>query len=253
MKRTLSLATMTLLFSVAVPQLPAADKSDSSIYELRRYTTAEGKLPALHKRFREHTLKLFKKHGMTNVIYWTPENQKNTLIYLLKHDSVDAAKKSFAAFRTDSAWQKAFKESRKNGPLVTKVESTYLKPTDYSPKSFAAAKPGWVYELRVYTTNKGKLPNLNARFRDHTMKLFKKHGIHNVLYATPLDEQRKDNTLVYFIAHKDRKAADASWKAFGSDRAWQTARKESEKSGAILAKGGVRRVYLKTTDYSPVK
>jgi len=227
MKRTLSLATMTLLFSVAVPQLPAADKSDSSIYELRRYTTAEGKLPALHKRFREHTLKLFKKHGMTNVIYWTPENQKNTLIYLLKHDSVDAAKKSFAAFRTDSAWQKAFKESRKNGPLVTKVESTYLKPTDYSPKSFAAAKPGWVYELRVYTTNKGKLPNLNARFRDHT--------------------------LVYFIAHKDRKAADASWKAFGSDRAWQTARKESEKSGAILAKGGVRRVYLKTTDYSPVK
>jgi hypothetical protein len=246
-------AGFVLLLSVAAPQLPAADQSDSSVYELRRYTTAEGKLPALHKRFREHTLKLFKKHGMTNVIYWTPENQPNTLIYLLKHDSVDARNKSFAAFRNDPVWKKAFAESRKDGPIVKKVESTILKLTDYSPKSFAAAKPGWVYELRVYTTNKGKLGNLNARFRDHTMKRFQKHGIHNVLYATPQDAKRKDNTLVYFIAHKDRKAADASWKAFIADPARKRVARESQKDGQILVKGGVRRVYLKTTDYSPVK
>jgi uncharacterized protein YbaA (DUF1428 family) len=74
-----------------------------------------------------------------------------------------------------------------------------------------------------------------------------------VLYATPQDAKRKDNTLVYFIAHKDRKAADASWKAFIADPAWKRVARESQKDGQILVKGGVRRVYLKTTDYSPVK
>lgn len=246
-------AGFALLLALAAPQLTAADKSDSSIYELRRYTTAEGKLPALHKRFREHTVALFKKHGMTNVAYWVPENKPNTLIYLLKHKSVAARNKSFAAFGADPEWRKVFKESRRNGPIVIKVQKTFLKPTAYSPKSFAAAKPGWIYELRTYTTNKGKLPNLNARFRDHTMTLFKKHGIHNVLYTIPQDEKHKNNTLIYIIAHKHRKAAIASWKAFLADPAWRKVAKESQKDGMILVKGGVRRVYLKTTDYSPVK
>jgi L-rhamnose mutarotase len=253
MKHLSSLASFALLLSVAAPQLSAADKSDSTIYELRQYTTAEGKLPALHKRFREHTVALFKKHGMTNVAYWVPENKPNTLIYLLKHKNVAARNKSFAAFGADPEWKKVFRESRKNGPIVIKVDSKILKPTDYSPKSFAAAKPDWIYELRTYTTNKGKLPNLNARFRDHTMALFKKHGIHNVLYTIPQKKTLKDHTLIYIIAHKDRKTADASWKAFGSDPAWRKVAKESQKDGRILVKGGVKRVYMKTTDYSPVK
>jgi uncharacterized protein YbaA (DUF1428 family) len=223
------------------------------IYELRIYTTAKDRLPALHKRFRDHTVALFKKHGMTNVIYWTPEDQPNTLVYLLKHKSVEARNKSFNGFRKDPAWQKAFKASREDGPIVTKVVSKFLKITDYSSKAFSAAKPGSLYELRTYTTNKGKLPNLNARFRDHTIRLFKKHGMHNVLYTTPTDEKTKDNTLVYVIAHKNREAANASWKAFGSDPAWRKVAKESQLDGRILIKGGVKRLYLKTTNYSPVK
>ena len=70
-----------------------------------------------------------------------------------------------------------------------------------------------VFELRTYTTNKGKLPNLNARFRDHTVRLFEKHGMKSIGYWTPTD---KENTLVYVISHKSREAAKASWKAFGS-------------------------------------
>ena len=84
------------------------------------------------------------------------------------------------------------------------------------------------------------------------MQLFKKHGIHNVLYTIPQDKKRKDVTLVYIIAHKTRKAANASWKAFGSDPAWRKVARESQKDGRILVKGGVEREYLKTTDYSPV-
>ena len=246
MKRSLDLlAGFAFVLSAAIfsPALHAVEKSDSSIFELRRYTTAKGKLPALHKRFRDHTVKLFKKHGMTNVIYWTPTDRPNRLVYLLKHDSLAARKTSFNAFRNDPVWKKAYKESRTDGPLVTKVESTFLKVTGYSPKAFAAAKPGWIYELRTYTTNKGKLANLNARFDDHTMQLFKKHGIHNVLYTIPQDKKRKDVTLVYIIAHKTRKAANTSWKSFVSDPAWRTVARESQKDGRILVKGGVEREY----------
>ena len=178
------------LSTLAVP-VSAKDKAEfTGIYELRTYTTAEGKLPALHQRFRDHTVALFKKHGMTNVIYWTPTDKPNTLVYLLAHTSIKARNKSFGGFREDPAWQKAFKESRKDGPLVKKVESRILKVTGYSPRAFTAAKPGSLYELRIYTTNKGKLPNLNARFRDHTVKLFEKHGISNVLYTTPTDDKQ---------------------------------------------------------------
>jgi len=252
---TLTGFALLVSFAVLSPETNAAEKTDSAIYELRIYTTAKGRLPNLHKRFREHTKALFKKHGMTNVVYWTPLDKPNTLVYLLKHKSVAARNKSFAAFRNDPKWKKVFAESRKDGPVVKKggVQSILLKRTDYSPKTFAKAKPGWIYELRTYTTNTGKLPNLHARFRDHTMKLFTKHGIHNVLYTTPLDEKRKDNTLIYVIAHKNHKAANASWKAFGSDPAWRKVAKESQKDGRILVKGGVKRMYLKPTDYSPVK
>ncbi len=85
------------------------------------------------------------------------------------------------------------------------------------------------------------------------MKLFEKHGISNVLYTSPTDDKHKDNTLVYFIAHKDRKAANKSWKAFISDPAWRKVAKESQKDGQILVRGGVKREYLKMTGYSPVK
>jgi L-rhamnose mutarotase len=224
-------------------------KKKSIVYELRTYTTAEGRLPALHKRFRDHTIELFKKHGMTNVIYWTPEEKDNTLVYLISHKNVEARNKSFDAFRKDPAWQKAYKDSIKDGKIVTKVESQFLNPTTYTPKTFAA-QPGWIYELRTYTTNAGKLPNLNARFSDHTVKLFEKHGIKNVMYSTPVD---KENMLVYVIAHKDRETADKSWKAFGQDPAWKKVAKESQLDGRILIKGGAKRQYLNTTDYSPNK
>ena len=244
-----------VLMGIAVTVSPAAagEKNESMIYELRIYTTADGRLPALHRRFRDHTMKLFEKHGITNVIYWTPVDKENTLVYLIAHKSREAAAESWKAFGSDPQWQRVFKESRKDGPIVIKVERMFLKPTDYSPVKSGGLKQtvkdeGLLYELRIYTTNEGKLPALHARFRDHTMKLFEKHGMRNVLYTTPLD---KPNTLVYVIAHKDRKAADESWAAFRNDPQWQRARRESEKQGKLVKK--VARRYLTPTEYSPVK
>lgn len=112
----------------------AAEKNH--VYELRTYYTPEGKLENLKARFRDHTLKLFEKHGMKNVVYGVPTEapgSANTLIYLLRHDSVDAAKASWDKFRNDPDWVKARNASEVNGKLTTKVESVFLNPTDFSP------------------------------------------------------------------------------------------------------------------------
>ena len=105
------------------------------VFELRTYTAMDGKLGDLQARFRNHTIKLFEKHGMTNIGYWVPQDEpasRNTLIYIVAHQSREAAKKSWDAFRNDPAWIKARDASEANGKLVVKVESVFLDPTDYS-------------------------------------------------------------------------------------------------------------------------
>jgi len=109
---------------------------NTRIYELRTYTTHPGRLDALHARFRNHTMKLFEKHGMKNEMYWVPTDEKlaaNTLIYIVSHDSPEAAKKSWEAFRADPDWHKARDASEKDGPIVAKVDSVLMKTVDYSP------------------------------------------------------------------------------------------------------------------------
>lgn len=111
-------------------------QSGKRVFELRTYTAPEGKLGALNARFRDHTLGLFRKHGLTSIAYFVPEdapNSQNTLVYILAHPSREAAKANWAAFQADPEWQKAYRESEANGRLTTKVESVFLDPTDYSP------------------------------------------------------------------------------------------------------------------------
>jgi NIPSNAP len=104
------------------------------LYELRTYYTPEGKLDALNARFRNHTMKLFEKHGMTNVMYWTPTDKPNTLIYVLAHKDQSAADASWKAFVEDPEWKKVAEETQRDGKLVDKVERVYMHLTDYSPK-----------------------------------------------------------------------------------------------------------------------
>ncbi len=102
---------------------------------MRTYITHPGRLDALQARFRNHTTKLFEKHGMSNIGYWTPQDEpasKNTLIYVIAHKSREDAKKSWDAFRADPVWQKAQKESEADGKIVLKVESVFMDATDYS-------------------------------------------------------------------------------------------------------------------------
>lgn len=121
---------------LAGPHLGVAAQPAAKVYELRTYTAPEGRLADLHARFRDHTLRIFEKHGMTNVVYLAPIDaplKDTTLVYLLAHQSREAATASWDAFRNDPEWKKVASESQVNGPIVSKVESVFLQATDYSP------------------------------------------------------------------------------------------------------------------------
>lgn len=133
-KLVLSAVVIAAVFFAGYTQ-GANAASANRVFELRTYTTHEGRLDALNARFRNHTLKLFEKHGMTNIGYWVPQDapaKSNTLIYVISHQSRDAAKKSWDAFRNDPEWKKVAADSEKDGKIVQKVDSVYMDPVDYS-------------------------------------------------------------------------------------------------------------------------
>jgi hypothetical protein len=130
------LVAAAILVAAGLKWAHAADAPSPRVFEIRTYYTFPGRLEALHKRFREHTMKMFEKHGMTNVAYWTPQDspgKDNTLIYVISHPSREAAKKNWAEFSADPEWQKIAADSQKDGKIVEKVDSVFVDATDYSP------------------------------------------------------------------------------------------------------------------------
>jgi hypothetical protein len=111
------------------------------------------------------------------------------------------------------------------------------------------AGEGPVFELRTYTVHEGRLPALESRFRDHTMRIFEKHGMRNVGYWIPVDTP---NTLIYIIAHENGDPA-ANWQAFVSDPEWQAVYRDSRKDGPILVEDGIVSQFMTAADYSPVQ
>ena len=102
------------------------------VFEMRTYYTHDGKLDDLQARFRNHTTKFFEKHGMTNIGYWVPRDQPNTLVYVLAYPSREAATKAWDGFRKDEGWIAARTASEANGPIVAKVVSVFMDPTNFS-------------------------------------------------------------------------------------------------------------------------
>jgi len=233
----------------------SAAETEMRFFEMRIYYAAPGKLDDLQTRFRNHTMKLFEKHGISNIGYWTPvTNTENKLVYILAFPSREAREKSWKEFGADPDWQRVVKETEKNGRLVTKVESIYLKPTDFSPVVKPDASGAHVYELRTYTAAEGKLDALLARFRDHTVTLFRKHGMVQFGYWMPTEaKDGAGQKLIYILEHKSIEAAEASFKAFRADPDWVKAKGDSEKDGPLTVKDGVQSVFMQPTDYSPAK
>ncbi|HTU66941.1 MAG TPA: NIPSNAP family protein [Steroidobacteraceae bacterium] len=123
--------------AVAAAKATAPAAAPARVFEIRTYHCFPGRLDALNKRFREHTMKMFEKHGMTNVAYWTFEDspaKENTLIYVISHASREQAAKNWDEFRNDPEWKAIAAASEADGgKIVEKVDSVFVDATDYSP------------------------------------------------------------------------------------------------------------------------
>jgi hypothetical protein len=133
-----SLSAVPLLSAalLATSQRASTKQASSTVYELRVYHAAPGKLGELLARFRDHTIKLFEKHGMKSIAYWTPLDEPdrgNMLVYILQHPSREAATANWKSFQDDPEWKRVKEQSEANGKLADKIDSTFLALTDFSP------------------------------------------------------------------------------------------------------------------------
>jgi hypothetical protein len=242
-----------LLFIFVLLSLQAmAQNIDTRVFEMRTYYAEPGKLDDLVARFRNHTTKIFKTHGMENIGYWLPvHNDKNQIVYVLAYPSMEAREAAWKAFGADPKWKKVQQASEANGKLVNKVESVFMKATDFSPKIKASKKSNRVFELRTYTIATEKSADLLSRFRNHTMKLFENHGATNVAYWITIEKEAVEPQLIYFLAHSSEEAGKKAIDDFRKDPEWIKVRDASEVKGKLVE--SVVSEYMNALPFSKIR
>lgn len=231
-----------------------------SLYQLHFVQAAPGKLDALHARYRDHQIRLANKHGIESVGFFTPagENPDGLIFSVVRFHEYEKSLSGWSEFVSDPEWKDVVAETEKDGPLIANMGRKYLRATHYSPLlEIKQANPERVFELRTYTCpTRAKLGYLNKRFREHTMKLFEKHGMENLIYWNRDEDREDDQMLVYMLGHKSIDAAKASFAAFRQDPDWLEAKAKSEElaGGSLTEKeNGVVSQFLLPTEYSPLK
>ncbi len=199
------------------------------LYELRVYVAPPEKLPALIRRFSDHTKGYLDKHGINMMGCWTEEKEAgNQLICILTFGSMGDREERWGAFQADAGWQRVRAETESEGPLADEVCNTFMRLTPYSPEPSLKSS---VQELRVYDAVPGKLPALHTRFVDHMMGLFERHGMENVAYWT--GEVGASNRLVYMLGFPSLEDRKRSWAAIHEDPDWQKVVGETERDGPL--------------------
>ena len=237
---------------LAVPRAghAQAGAEDGRCFELRTYTAPDGNLDALNRRFRKYSRIVFARHRMDPMGFWIPlDNPENHFVYMLAYEDCADRDPAWTQFEADSLWQQVLEITEHNRDLVTNVDHRMLTTTDFSPYFGPSAREQErIFELRVYTTPPGKRDDLLARFRNHTMDIFRKHGMENVAYWLPRDN---DNQLVYMLAFPSRFARHEAWREFDRDPEWQRAYEASRADGPLVE--NVESTLLRPTDYSPLR
>ncbi len=230
-----------------------AQTNDNRYFEMRIYYCLPGRLDALIDRFQTNTTQIFEKHGMENIGYWLPvTNEKNALYYILAYPSKEAREKSWAAFRIDPEWKAVAAKTEESGKIVESVTSVFMTAADVLPKINGGANGAdRLFELRTYFCLPGRYPNIVARFKNHTVKLFEEHQMENIAYFKSEEPNAAQPNLVYLVAHKNQEAATKSWAEFVADPKWIAARDASEKDGKIIEK--IESVFLKPLSFSKIK
>ena len=249
---SLGILLTTGAFAGPNPGKPAA-KPSTKLYEIRIYHPTPGKYAEIVDRFRQYTTKLFAKHGMENIGYWTPtDSSRQELTYILAYPSREARAASWQAFGSDPDWKAVVAKTEANGKLVDHVDQIFMMESELSPTvKTRINQPERTFELRTYTAAPGKLTDLLTRFRDHTIALFSKHGMTHVGYWITTEADGKQPKLIYMLAHPSEAEGKQHFKEFADDADWKKARDASEANGKLTEK--VESVYFKPTDYSPMK
>ena len=230
------------------------------LYELRAIQAGPGKLDALHGRLRDHQIPLLREHGIFTQAVFVPagENPQELVYLLTAAEGLGPMEEGWAGFHKDPKWLKTSEETDSDGQLVARERNQRLVKTFWSPqfKPEPATEPR-VFELRTYQCpDPNKHAALLRRFHNHTMKLFEKHGMTNIVYWTPDEAPESQQRLVYLLAHKSQAAAKESFAGFRADPDWLAAKKASEETagGSLTVKeNGVLSEFLVPAEYSPLR
>lgn len=253
--------TVTVLADEPGKFIPAQpNERPPRLYELHLVQAAAGKFEALNARFRDHQIELMRKHGIEPVGFFVPAggNPDRHVYFLVRFPEFQKSISGWQDFLSDPEWKRVVAETEKDGPLVETAGRKHLQTTYYSPLlEIKRVEPERVVELRTYTCPSAAMRgHLNKRFRDHTMKLFEKHGMENLIYWNPDEGREGDLMLIYLLGHKSIDAATASFAAFRQDPEWLEAKAKSEElaGGSLTNKeNGVVSQFLVPTEYSPLK
>lgn len=242
----------TLLLAMTLAVVTFAQQGIKSKYfEMRTYTAHEGKMPDLIKRFENHTLKLFKKNGIENVAYFiSEENPEKTLTFILGYPDEASRDVLWNKFANDPVWVAARTASEANGPLVQKVDQTFMVWAN-NLNDHKKPKPSGILQMRTYYCLPGRIENIQTRFRDHTRDLFARQGLKNYPYWLTVEKDGSQPKLVYILGHDSKEAYNEAFKRFVADPDWIKARDASEADGKIVEK--IDAVFYKALPFSPMK
>ena len=192
---------------------------DSTCYELRVYHCFEGRVPALQKRFREHTLSLFKKHGIRSIGYWLPlHNEPNTLYYIIAYPNRRSRDSMWNAFAQSAEWLNVKRRSEEDGRIVDQVTSSFMTMPALSPRveAFRSGRDH-LFELKTYTCASGNCDRLLTAFNDAGRKVLQKKGIRTVAVWLVPHPDTSPAVVVCLFAHRSEAAAKTSREADSSD------------------------------------
>ena len=198
-------------------------RADSTCYELRIYRCFEGRVPALQKRFQEHTLSLFKKHGIRSIGYWLPlHGEPNTLYYIIAYPDRRSRDSMWNAFAQSAEWLEVKRRSEEDGRIVDQVTSLFMTMPALSPRAEAfRSGADHTFELKTYPCASGDCSNLLAAFNDAGRKILEKQGIRTVAVWLASQPDKTPAGVVCLFVHKSEAAARTSWEAIGRDRGWR--------------------------------
>lgn len=231
--------------------------ADDRCYEWRILAAPPEKLDLVKAELRTDGRRLLERYQVELIAVLEPlENPQGHLHLVMAYADRAGVEAADAKLGRDWEYQAAEARLREAGALPTLVERRLLRLVDFSPIFKVEARESRIFEMRTYTAAENRLAALNARFRNHTFGLFEAHGMRNLVYWNLWPgEPGAEQTLVYLLAHDSVEAAQASFTAFREDPAWVEARRSSEKEagGSLTVPGGVKSVYLRGLDFSPLR